>query len=198
MMIPRRLLLLLAAGGLIFGLVIFREYQLAEWRETAPPVRAAPRRLAPRFEVTDHHRHFVKFERFLGRQRVVLLFFDAERGAASDPSVQALADNFDVLKRAGIEVVAISDNTPYANQQEEKKWGREFPFPLLTDVTRNGGISPVHHLYGLYDSRHRKAQNGLFLVARDGTVPVGPGGKPLPVADIEATIRQLCAGEWPR
>lgn len=192
-MIPRRLLLLLMAGLFILGLVVFRQHQLAHWRVSASPARAAPRQLAPRFEVADHHRHVVKFERFLGRQRVVLLFFDAELGAASDPHLQMLVRNFDTLKRAGIEVVAISDATPYANLEAEKAAGYSFPFPLLTDIDlKIPATSPVHRMYGLYDAKREKSLNGLFLIARDGTVPIGPQGSPLPVSNIEETIRQLC------
>jgi len=198
-MIPRGLLLLLAAGLVILGLVLFRERQLEHWRTVAPPVQAAPRALAPRFEVADHHRHLVKFERFLGRQRVVLLFFDAELGADEDANVRALAQNAQALRQQGIEVIAISDATPYANLAAEKKFGRDFPFPLLTDIDlKIPAKSPVHRMYGLYDVRLEKSLNGLFLIARDGTVPIGPDGKPLPVKHVEETVRQLCAGEWPR
>lgn len=198
-MFPRRLILLLTAGLLILGLVLFREHQLAEWKVSAPPVTAAPRELAPRFMVADQHRHVVKFERFLGRQRVVLLFFDAQQGAHQDPRLLALAEHADQLKRSGIEIVAISDATPYANLEAGKKRGSDFPFPLLTDIDlRIPATSPVHRLYGLYDERKEVSLNGMFLVARDGTVPVGPNGKPLPVADESETLRQLIAGKWPR
>ncbi|WP_437229405.1 redoxin domain-containing protein [Planctomicrobium sp. SH661] len=198
-MIPRRLLLLIAAGIAILTLVVFRERQLAHWRRTAPPVHVAPRQLAPRFQVADHHRHVVKFERFLGRQRVLLLFFDAELGADQDPYVQALVKNFDAIQKAGVEVIAISDATPYANLEAEKKLGREFPFPLLTDIDlKIPATSPVHRLYGLYDVKKEKSRNGMFLIARDGTLPIGPDGKPLPVEDADEAIRQISAGDWPR
>lgn len=198
-MIPRRLLLLLTAGLVIFGLVLFRERQLAHWRATALPAQAAPRQLAPRFEVADHHRHLVKFERFLGRQRVALLFFDARLGADQDPHVLALLRHFDAIRRAGIEVVAISDATPYANLEAEKKLGQTFPFPLLTDIDlKIPASSPVHRMYGLFDVKRERSLNGLFLVARDGTVPIGPDGKPLPVKDVTSAIDRLSAGEWPR
>jgi peroxiredoxin len=198
-MIPKRLLLLLAAGLVILGLVVFRERQLARWKDATPHERPAPRRLAPRFEVADHHRHVVKFERFLGRQRVVLIFFDAELGAAKDPRVQAILPCAAALAEKGIEVVAISGATPYANQQAEAALGHTFPFPLLTDIELKTPIDfPVHRRWGRFDVKRHRPLTGVFLIARDGTVPITPEGLPLPVADEEAAIAALCHGEWPR
>ncbi|WP_437188132.1 hypothetical protein SH668x_001562 [Planctomicrobium sp. SH668] len=199
MMKSIRFTLLIVAGGVILLLVMLRERQLRHWSETAAPARAAPRQLAPRFQVTDHRRHLVKFERFLGRQRVALLFFDSRIGAANDPRVLSLLQGEEPLRRAGIEIVAISDANPHENQEAEKTLGIPFPFPLLTDIDLSIPAKlPVHRLYGLYDGASQQVRTGLFLIERDGTVPVGPNGFPLPVADEESAVEQLSQGIWPR
>lgn len=200
-MIPRRLWLLLFAGLVILGLVVFRERQLAHWRKTAPTRNAVPRILAPRFQVADHHRHVVKFERFLGRQRVVLVFFDSQLGADKDPRVQPLVSCFEAIKHAGIEVVAVSSASRFENLEAEKRLGRDFPFPLLTDIEidpRSPMDHPAHRRWGRYDVKTDQTRTGLFLIARDGTVPIGPEGFPLPVEDEQGAIEKLCRGEWPQ
>lgn len=197
-MISRGPILLAFSGLVILGLVVFRERQVAQWRLEAPPRTLVPRQLAPRFQVADHRRHVVKFERLLGRHRVVLLFFDAKLGAEGDPMLQKLVNCFPAMKKAGIEVLAISDAPPYLNQQAEKNRGEPFPFPLLTDIDLNiPASSPVHRMYGLFDKRTQTSANGLFLIARDGTLPVNAQGVPVPVADVDTVIASLCAGEWP-
>ena len=119
--------LLLISGLVILGLVMFRQRQLAEW-QTRPPLRAAPQGLAPRFSLADHHRRFVKLERYFGRERVVLAFFDAALGREPRSPSAAAARCFEALRQAGIQVVAVSDATPYANLQAEEQLGGQFPF----------------------------------------------------------------------
>jgi|GEM_PF-716598 Peroxiredoxin len=197
-MISRGPILLAFSGLVILGLVVFRERQVAQWRLEAPRRTLVPRQLAPRFHVADHRRHVVKFERLLGRHRVVLLFFDATLGAEHDPTLQKLIECFPAIRRAGIEALAISDAPIYANQEAEKRRGEPFPFPLLTDIDLNiPASSPVHRMYGLFDERTQKTANGLFLIARDGTLPVDEHGVPIPVSDVDAALAALCAGEWP-
>jgi len=186
------------AGLAILLSVIWREHQLARWRTQTPGPRAAPRILAPRFNLADHHRHVVKFERFLGRQRVLVVFFDAELGPLRDPRLTLILDCFPILHRMMVEVIGISSATPYANLAAEEERGEMFPFPLLTDIDLKSPISnPVHRLWGRYDERRDQTLTGLFLVARDGTVPIGPDGLPDPVADEQLALDRLCRGEWP-
>jgi peroxiredoxin len=188
--------LLLVAAGVILVVTVLRYRQLEEWKTSPPPPRAAARQLAPRFELADHRRHLVKFERFLGRQRVVLVFFDSELGADRDPRLLPLIEHFDRINSAGIEVVAVSTATRFENEQAEERIGR-IPFPLLTDIDLHSPVPRAHLLWGRLDERSQQPLPGMFLVARDGTIPVGPDGKPLPVQDEQAVIETLIRGEWP-
>ncbi len=193
-----RALPIIAIG--LFALVILRQQQLERWSEHPPNAKVAPRRLAPRFELIDHNRHLVKFERFLGRQRVVVIFFDAEQGADKDPRVRPLVDHFDKIKQAGIEIIAISTAPFYANEQAEKNMPQmECPFPLLTDIVNRNPIAwPTHRLWGAYNEEQDTPIPGLYLVARDGTIEIGPDGKPIPIADEAAVIAKLIQADWPR
>lgn len=189
--------LLIVAGVMILGLVVFAERRQTLRRQAPRDATGVPRQLAPRFELADHRRQLVKFERFLGRQRVVVVFFDGSLGAARDPRLLSLIENFNRIDAAGIKIIAISAATPFANREAEKQLG-SIPFPLLTDIDIRTPIpDPVHRLWGRYDESQRQRLTGVFLVDRDGTVPVGSDGKPLPVENEATVLEILGRGEWP-
>ena len=101
------------------------------------------------------------------------------------------------MEAAGFQVVAVSTATRYANQQAAERFGKEFPFPLLTDIDPNQPVpAPVHQLWGLFESDSRETQTGLFLIDRDGSVGWDEGG-PRPMDDSETVIDELIAGSWP-
>ena len=189
---------LFITGILILALVLWRQWQLAHWQESGAPARAAPRRLAPRFELADQHRKIVKFERFLGRQRVVLLFLDPDVALEDDPLLQRLRECFDVISGAGIKVVAVTTASPFAINQAVEKMGGEIPFPVLADISPTPPDLQVHRMWGRIEDTVAKPLPGLFLVARDGTIPVDQAGRPMPVEDETAALGALCQGEWPR
>lgn len=200
---PRRfpvgLALLGLAGVLLVMAVVWRERQLAQWRQDAPTVRFAPRSLAPRFRLADHHRHVVKFDRFLGRQRVLVVFFDAQLGPLRDPRMSRILECHPTIARMGVEIVGISSATPFANLAAEQERGEKIPFPLLTDIDVQSPVNePVHRLWGRYDEKLGQTKTGLFLVARDGTIALGPDGYPMPVENEQAALDALCQGHWPR
>ncbi|MCA8995687.1 MAG: redoxin domain-containing protein [Planctomycetaceae bacterium] len=192
------LILLALAAVAIFIVTLWRIQQLRGWQQQPQTVRSTPRALAPRFEVADHNRHLVKFERFLGRQRVLLIFFDAELGPLKDPRLSRVLECFEQIEGLGVEVVAVSSATPFANGEAEKNYGKPFPFPLLTDIDPNRPVNlPVHRQWGRFDEKTEKTQTGLFLVERDGTIPLGTDGLPQPVENEQAALDSLCSGQWP-
>ena len=189
--------LLPVAAVILVVLTISRQRELESWR-SSPVERVVPRRLAPRFELADHRRHVVKLEGLLGRHRVIVVFFDAQLGADRDPRLQRLIACETVLQVAGIEVVAISSATPYANQQIEERRGSKFPFPLLTDIDIRSPIPhPVHRLWGCFDETANRTTTGLFLIERDGTIPADEEGKPIPVQDERSVLDLICSRQWP-
>jgi len=190
--------LLPTAFVVITGLVIFRTQQLDQWVDNPPVLNRERRQLAERFELADHHRHLVKFERYLGRQRVVLVFFDAKLGADGDPRTQSIIENYAAYKRAGIEVVAVSTATPFANGETELRLGGKVPFPLLTDIGLNSPIPiPTHQKWGAIEPETKEPRPGLYLIERDGTVEVDATGVPIPVEDEAAALQSLAEGQWP-
>src|SRR5690606_2707109 len=152
---------------------------------------------APRFMLPDQHRKIVKLERLLGRHRVVLVFFDAELGVDQDPRTKSLIENFSAIHRMGVEIIAVSTSTPFANAEAKQRLGAEVPFPVLTDIDMNNPApTPAHHNYGRIDAETGMPLTGIFLIERDGSLPVGPDGVPLPVNDEQQVLNQLADGIW--
>lgn len=192
----RRLLILPIAAAVISGLVLYR---LQRPESDSGAVRTAPaeRRLAPRFALYDQEGQLVKFERYLGRTRLIVVFFDGEAGADADPHLARLRDQFSDVQDAGVQVIGISTATRYANSQSAERAGGPFPFPLLTDIDPQQPIpAPVHQQFGLYDMESGGTRTGVFLIDRAGMV-AWEENHPQPVADPERLIALLCRGQWP-
>jgi peroxiredoxin len=189
-----RVLVLPLAALIIAALVVYR---LQRERRALPAAPIAARQLAPRFELYDQQNQLVKFERYLGRTKLVVVFFDGPRGADADPWLTLLRDHHDAVSGAGVQVIAISTATPFAIHQAEERAERPFPFPVLTDIDPRLPVpAPVHRLWGLYDEGTQTTRTGVFLVDRAGMVTTGAGG-PVPVPDADAAIAALCDGESP-
>lgn len=191
-----RVLVLPLAALVIIALVVYR---VQRERRAFPIALPAGRQLAPRFELYDQQNRLVKFERYLGRTKLAVVFFDGPAGADVDPWLRQLRDHHDAVSRAGagVQVIAVSTATPFAIHQAEERAGGPFPFPVLTDIDPRQPIpAPVHRLWGLYDDETNTTRTGVFLVDRAGMVTTGAGG-PVPVPDADAAIAALCRGEWP-
>lgn len=191
---PRILILPISAVAII---------ALVAWRLSWEPLprgaispQAAARRLAPRFELYDQHSQMVKFERYLGRTRLLLLFI-GDTPAADHPLVQLLHDRQTEIESTGVQIVVVGLATPYANRQAEQRTGITLAFPVLTDVDlRSPAPAPTHRLWGLAGDDPNDVRQGLYLIDRDGTVR-WQGTAPRPATDPARIIDTVAAGEWP-
>lgn len=173
---------------------------LCVWRITRPPrapqprsADAAPRAYPPQeWELFDQHRHLVKFQRYLGRQPLVVRFSGGARRPEDDPVLVWLRDHYASVRSAGWEVVAIGTARPAEIEQSVREAGREWPFPVLTDLfERDPTPTPVHRRWGLIDPDGGEPRAGLFLVDRMGYVPYDAQGRPQPVAEPLAALERL-------
>lgn len=185
-----RILVLPVAAIVISSLVVWR---LNRQERPRPTGHAVTLQLAPRFELYDQSSRLVKFERYLGRTRMVVLFYDGDAGADRNALLGRLRDHHDAVEQAGVQVVGISTATPYANRAAAERAGGEFPFPLLSDVDLS---LPVHRMWGMVDRQTGQPRVGLFLVDRGGRVAV-QSGRPQPVRDPAAVVETLIQGRWP-
>jgi len=188
-----RVLILPISAVIIIGMVTWR---LNRDADVSLIVRTTvdERRLAPRFELYDQHSQFVKFERYLGRTRLLVVFI-ADASADKHPLVRQLCENHDAIEDAGVQVVVVGTATPFATREAEKRRGDPFPFPVLSDVNlQTPEPTPTHRQWGLADDDPTDVQQGLFLIARDGTV-AWSDSTPQPVIAPPATITKLTSGD---
>lgn len=180
----------------MIGGLVWLGYRIQQLEQRSAHVQRprARRQPAPHFVLYDQHSQPVKFERYLGRTQLVVVFFDGEAGADRDPWLTPLRDHHDQLIAAKVQVIGISTATPYANREAEKR-SQEFPFPLLSDIGKDIP-APAHTLWGRFDPRDGSFHTGVFLVDRSGMVEL-EGQSYKPVADPQAVVKALCAGQWP-
>jgi peroxiredoxin len=172
----RRVLLILPlAAAVILGL---SAYKLSRHYEPLRPEDYDQPWPAPEFSLPDEHQRLVRFDqRFRGRQKVLIVFFDGSQGPDHSPLVSALRDRFTDLKMTGAAVLAISAARPSQNRYGANLELRQsadanpeaelrYPFPLLSDILDY----EVHKRYGAYDATADRALEGVFIVDRSGLI----------------------------
>ena len=152
------------------------------------------RQLAPRFELYDQHSQLVKFERYLGRTELLVVFFDAVPPPDEQPLLTKLRDEHEAIEAAGLQVVAVSLATPHAIREAERRAGVDFSFPVLTDIDMQTPVpAPVHRLWGLAADDSPDVRSGAFYVDRRGMV-ASDRGIPLPLDDPNAFLKARLNG----
>lgn len=187
-----RTLFLPLAAVVIAGLCAYRATRPP--RPVAPPVAGGLRALPPRgWELPDHEFRLVKFDRYLGRQSLAVLFFDGEQPAEIDPLLVWLRDHAEAMYDAGWRIIAISTANPAEHRRAAERAGQPWPFPVLTDMhLRDPAPSPVHHLWSRVDRATGKTLPALFLVDRLGYVNYA-NGRPQPEAEPLKQLQAIIA-----
>ena len=191
---PRDIVLILSAV-IIVGLVKWRLHR-DEGGPSTIKTTTSERRLAPRFELYDQNSQLVKFERYLGRTRILLLFI-ADSPVAAHPLVQQLMSNHTAIEDAEVQVVIVGTATPFATREAEKQRGEPYPFPVLTDINQQTPEPvPTHRQWGLAGDEPTDIREGLFLIDRDGTVPWFENA-PRPESAPSNITTMIVNGDWP-
>lgn len=180
-MIDRRLVVVLAAGVLIAIVSIVRISTNKPHDYAAQVAAASVMRPAPNFEALDSDNHLVRLSAWLGRHRIIVVFFDGERGADQDPDLLRLRDRFAELKAHDVKVVGVTAAIPQVNRAAMERAGGPFPFPLVSDVDPQSaeGTLRIHRHWGRLDTVTNQPLSGTFFIDRKGQVAyVGPIPKP--------------------
>lgn len=158
----KRILVLPLSAAILFLLVLYKHNQP---RQTPTELAALAREFpAPLFQLFDQSSQLVRLERYLGRHRLAIIFFDASKGADGDPLLQQLREEHEKFTAEDIQILAISPLTPYANRQAIERSG-PFPFPLLSDPDFR-----VHREWGAFNRELREPRPALFLINRAGRI----------------------------
>lgn len=188
-----RVLVLPLSALVITALVVWR-YQ-REPDIAASDSEGAARQLAPRFELYDQQSKLVKFERYLGRTELLVVFFDDDLPLTENQILMRLREQSEAIEESGLQIVAISQATPHAVREAEKQLGAEFPFPVLTDIDLRTPIpAPVHRQWGLVGEHTSDPRPGGFHVDRRGMV-AHTGPFPRPLEDVDAFL-DARVGRW--
>ena len=123
---------------------------------------------APDFELVDTELKMRKLEEFKGR-KIILSFFVAASSPVCTTEMCSFRDSWDEISKLGAQVVAISNDGPFANKAFAEK--HNLNFPILGDykskTIRDYDILMPHLLHVKdYDA----AKRSIFIINEDGTV----------------------------
>jgi hypothetical protein len=193
----RRVLILPISAVVIIGLVVWRTNWQTTHRQLRPVVAPRETGPAPTFVLHDQTGAVVKFERYIGRTRLLVLFTGESTELHENRLLSLVADQGAALSDDGIQVIVVTAATPFAVRDSQKRLGKPFPFPVLTDIDPKQPIPfPAHRKWARYDAQRQSPLEGLFLVGRSGLTTTS-NGNPVPEPDPGATLRQLASREWP-
>ena len=177
----RRLIFVLALGVLIAIVTIARIVTNQPQTYEEQVAAAVMMRPAPGFEALDSEGHLVRLSAWLGRHRIILVFFDGERGADQDADLLKLRDRCAELKDTDVKIVGVTLSIPQVNRAAMDRAGGTFPFPLVSDIDFQSpeGTMRIHRHWGRLDAIGEQPLKGVFLIDRKGQVAyVGPIPKP--------------------
>ncbi len=197
-MTDRRVLIPLVAGVVIAVLCAWR-VMTNKPQDYAAQVRLEATKVVTRsaadldFEGLDSDNRMVRLAAFLGRHRILVLFFDGELGADKDAELLRLRERFVELKAHDVKVIAVSTALPQQNRAAMlPERAGEFPFPLVSDFNP---VSPeeaqkIHRRWGRWDDSTGKAKPGVFVIDRKLQIEF-MGGAPKPVASVDLAVESL-------
>lgn len=179
----RRLYLVFVAGLVIAGVCIYR-LQVNQPLDYEAQVQAATTRIpAPTFEGVNEENQIFRLSSYLGRHRIVIVFYDGAAGADRSRELLGLQSRAEALKQRDVKVVGISTAIPQENRRALSALGMP-PFPLISDIDGS-----IHRRWGRW-STSDSPLSGLFLIDRKGTVAFHAGA-PRPYATLEALWKDL-------
>ena len=180
----RRALVLPIAAAAIAALCVYRLTRTEPARSglLLPPER----RPAPLFELLDHHspQRVVRLSAYLGRQPVLVVFFNGAAGVDRDSTLQRVRQWHEQIARGGTIVIAVSTALPQENRKIIERVG-ELPFVLLSDP----GLD-AHRAWGRVEQQTGRPLPAAFLIDRAGQV-AWKGDRPAPLEDPGATVDRL-------
>jgi len=123
-------------------------------------------RRAPLFELYDQQMQRVPLARYLGRHKLLVVFFDGSRPGSS--LLAELRRNAAAIERTGAVLLAVSTAPPAAHR-ELFPGGRRVSLAVLSDIL-DQGVGAVHRQWGAFDEAASKPREAVFVVDRAGII----------------------------
>ena len=120
---------------------------------------------APEFSLKDQTGEMVSLSDFRGKQSVALVFYPFTFTAVCEGELCRLRDDFSEYTDAGVQVLACSCDTPFAQKQWATQQG--YQFPVLSDFWPHGAVAKA---YGVFNEERGCANRGTFLIDTGGIV----------------------------
>lgn len=178
-----RLMFVLLAGGLIAGVCTFRLMTNRPLDHAAQLRAASQPQPAPLFEAVNEQNEMFRLQTYLGRHRIIVVFYDGDAGANHSRELAELTKRADELKRLDVKAVGVSRSLALANRTALKQLG-DFPGQLLSDVD-----GMIHQRWGRNGPDGRTIP-GLFLIDRKGQVAYF-GGQPRSYDSVDELWKDL-------
>ena len=120
---------------------------------------------APDFTLRDQFNEEVTLSSFRGQRGVLLVFYPATFTGICEGELKRLRDDLTFFQAQGIQVMALSVDSTYAQRTWAQQMG--FSFPVLSDFWPHGGVA---QRYGVFNADVGRALRASFLIDTDGVV----------------------------
>lgn len=145
---------------------------------------------APDFTLKDQDGDEVTLSSFQGTNNVVLVFYPFTFTGVCQGELCALRDDLGDFESANAQLLAISCDTRFAQQQ----WAQQqaYTFPVLSDFWPHGEVSRA---YGVFNEQLGAANRATFVIDKAGKIVdvfESPNlGTPREKAEYEAALARL-------
>jgi mycoredoxin-dependent peroxiredoxin len=120
---------------------------------------------APDFTLRDQNGQKVTLSSFRGQQNVLLVFYPFAFSRICTAELCQVRDDLPRYQNPGLQIMAVSVDSPYALKSYAEKEGYEFP--LLADFWPHGAVAQA---YGVFNDIAGMANRGTFLIDKAGVV----------------------------
>lgn len=121
-------------------------------------------RQAPDFELKNPAGDPVKLSDFGGKP-VALVFYPFTFSGICESELCAIRDDFSQFDNAGVQVIAVSCDSRFSQQQWSESMGYEFP--VLSDFWPHGAAAKA---YDVFNEDTGSAIRATFLIGSDGVI----------------------------
>jgi peroxiredoxin len=120
---------------------------------------------APDFELKDQDGNAVSLSALREAKAVALVFYPFTFTGVCEGELCQLRDDISDFEAAGVQVLAVSCDSPFAQKQWAEQKG--YTFPVLSDFWPHGAVAKS---YGVFNEALGCANRGTFLVDKQGVI----------------------------
>ena len=120
---------------------------------------------APQFSLNDQNGSAVNLSDYAGTKAVALVFYPFTFTGVCEGELCQLRDDYSEFTDAGVQVLACSCDSRFAQKQWAEQQG--YQFPVLSDFWPHGNVAKA---YGVFNEERGCANRATFLIGKDGVV----------------------------